>query len=236
MCQAQGALFDSDQAEGSSNKPHSPLYSATFPRSGMMRSGSLSVFPTLAALMSESGFSLSGGGETSWPTATSSASGESRNATSTRPENSQHHLGRTLLDEVILEGADPITVVDAPSALAEKLKQSWPSPAARDYRDPNASSLKDRTGSTAGEQLPNFIAHHVGQKGYLSPEWVEMLMGFPQGWTRAAIAPTMSRRRARRAEVATTSPTTDGPHAPESRSSNTSRRASRRNGNFADRG
>ena len=44
--------------------------------------------------------------------------------------------------------------------------------------------------------------------GPLSPAWVEMLMGFPAGWT---------------------SPLTDGPSAPAKRSPPKSRRASRKN-------
>lgn len=238
MCQAQGALFESAGRGTSSSRPHSPPYSATFPRSGMMLSGSLSAFPTLAALMSESGSSWSAGEGTSWPTATaedsqrgkdassksgapsltaavtrqwptatSSSSGEARNATSTRPENTGHHPGRRLLDEVILEGADPFVIVDAGAVLAEKLRQNCPSS----------------------------LAQPTDQRGYLSPTWVEMLMGFPQGWTVAAMPPTVS-RRVGRARRCATSPTTDGPHDPERLNTTTSRPASRRKGHSADRG
>jgi len=35
----------------------------------------------------------------------------------------------------------------------------WPTPAARDYRSPNAKPYSERGGQTKGEQLPNFIAH-----------------------------------------------------------------------------
>jgi hypothetical protein len=37
---------------------------------------------------------------------------------------------------------------------------TWPTPAARDYRDPNLQSYQERSGKTKGEQLPNFLAHH----------------------------------------------------------------------------
>lgn len=37
--------------------------------------------------------------------------------------------------------------------------EMWPSPAARDHRDPNALSYQERSDSTKGEQLVNFVAH-----------------------------------------------------------------------------
>lgn len=53
----------------------------------------------------------------------------------------------------------------------------WPTPAARDYRYPNARTYSERGGGKKGEQLPNVIG------GPLNPTWVEWLMGFPAGWT-----------------------------------------------------
>lgn len=53
----------------------------------------------------------------------------------------------------------------------------WPTLAARDYRSPNAQSYQDRTGTTKGEQLPNF----VGLK--LTSAFCERYMGFPANWT-----------------------------------------------------
>lgn len=47
---------------------------------------------------------------------------------------------------------------------------TWPTPAARDYRSPN------RNGNMA-DQLPNVVG------GSLNADWVELLMGFPRGWT-----------------------------------------------------
>ena len=48
--------------------------------------------------------------------------------------------------------------------------QSFPTPAARDYRSPN------KNGNMA-DQLPNVVG------GSLNADWVELLMGFPRGWT-----------------------------------------------------
>jgi hypothetical protein len=61
-----------------------------------------------------------------------------------------------------------------PLGIAVKL---WPTPAARDYRHPNAKSYAERGGGSKGEQLPNAVG------GALNPTWVEWLMGFPLGWT-----------------------------------------------------
>ncbi len=61
----------------------------------------------------------------------------------------------------------------------------WPTPAARDFRHPNAKSFEERGGGKKGEQLPNSVG------GPLNPTWVEWLMGWPLGWS-APVAPTES--------------------------------------------
>lgn len=55
----------------------------------------------------------------------------------------------------------------------------WPTPAARDFRSPNDPQGASRLSRppTSGEQLPNAVG------GVLNPDWVELLMGFPPGWT-----------------------------------------------------
>ena len=75
----------------------------------------------------------------------------------------------------------------------------FPTPAVRDYRTPNAKSYQERTGTTKGEQLPNFLAHSrpdlasldgpsssgslPGSPPRLNPAFVAWLMGFPYWWT-----------------------------------------------------
>jgi DNA (cytosine-5)-methyltransferase 1 len=80
----------------------------------------------------------------------------------------------------------------------------FPTPAARDYRTPNKTAYSERGGGAKGEQLQNFVEHHLdlnsppvrptldGQKSSepsphsrrrLNPRFVEWLMGFPIGWT-----------------------------------------------------
>jgi len=59
--------------------------------------------------------------------------------------------------------------------LASALKM-MPTLVARDYRHPGKSRL-ERTGSTAGDHLPNSVG------GPLNPDWCEWFMGWPVGWT-----------------------------------------------------
>ena len=56
----------------------------------------------------------------------------------------------------------------------------YPTPAARDYRSPNAKPYAERGGGKKGEQLQNFVG------GQLNPDWVEWLMGWPVGWSSLA--------------------------------------------------
>jgi hypothetical protein len=75
----------------------------------------------------------------------------------------------------------------------------FPTPSQRDYRTPNKQSYQERSQSTKGEQLSNFVAHSLqdqatpdgpkssesspGLRRRLNPRFVEWLMGFPIGWT-----------------------------------------------------
>lgn len=52
----------------------------------------------------------------------------------------------------------PLTVASA----------AWPTPAARDYRTPNSTSYQDRSGTSKGEQLVNFVAHHFSPPARLT--------------------------------------------------------------------
>lgn len=65
-----------------------------------------------------------------------------------------------------------------PDNLASAVKL-WPTPAARDYRAPNKPDGVSRLSRppTSGEQLPNAVG------GVLNPEWVELMMGYPLGYT-----------------------------------------------------
>lgn len=88
-----------------------------------------------------------------------------------------------------------------PLAVAAK---AWPTPAASDDRNRGTSeSLTVARRVESGRQ----IMLTMSVPGALNPAWVEQLMGFPPGWT---------------------SPLTDGPRGPAKRSTQASRRASRK--------
>ena len=65
----------------------------------------------------------------------------------------------------------------------------WPTPAARDYKGANGyerTKKKLENGERAHTgQLPNAVMMEEGKQisGSLNPQWVEWLMGYPEGWT-----------------------------------------------------
>lgn len=63
-----------------------------------------------------------------------------------------------------------------------------PTLAARDYRFPNAKSFAERGGGKKGEQLPNVLG------GPLNPDWCELFMGHPIGWTASSALETLKFR------------------------------------------
>lgn len=153
-------------------------FSETWPRSGTMLSGTAFRLPPLALPTGETasgywptpnrvdaeGGVRTGKGQTQlchavqaaarlWPTPTRE-DGESKGMSSARME------------------------ARGPDNLASAVKL-WPTPAARDYRAPNKPDGVSRLSRppTSGEQLPNAVG------GVLNPEWVELMMGYPLGYT-----------------------------------------------------
>jgi hypothetical protein len=153
----------------------------TFPRSGMTQGGLLWELPTLAHRTSATGSGL-------WATPT--ASDGMRGGTIT-----PSMTGVSLAQQIKTPHRWPTPLATdgskCPSgSLARAVNpalqatfrnkeegRNWPTPAARDYRHPNAKSYAERGGGSKGEQLPNAVG------GALNPTWVEWLMGWPLGWT-----------------------------------------------------
>lgn len=66
-----------------------------------------------------------------------------------------------------------------PLGVAVRLFESWPTPKSRDSRvAPSPAEARRKSPS-----LPNMVASVAGSGLYLSPDWVEQLMGLPVGWT-----------------------------------------------------
>ena len=93
--------------------------------------------------------------------------------------------------------------------LDQQARSMYPTPASRDYRAPNTRPYRERSGSTKGEQLPNFIRHcfrpvqdnqpsgptcwcgtrTCAQQSHarrLNPLFVTWMMGWPIWWCTTA--------------------------------------------------
>jgi hypothetical protein len=112
-----------------------------------------------------------------WPTPTSTA-GDGRSEQSVEMWTARRE--RTLREKGIHNGI--------PLNVAVKM---WPTPQARDYRSPDDPDGPRATRKQAQGWSPNLNDLVVGK---LNPEWVETLMGYPEGWTEIAES-TTSRRR-----------------------------------------
>ena len=140
-------------------------FSGTFPRSGMMRNGTVYQLPNLARTITEIGFGLSATQEKFyWRTPDTGAGGTPK---------------------ALLEGK---THRQSGSAiqirLADQVKM-WPTPSTRDYKGGYIGG-RIRNGKTSWDTLDVAVQHTDNQEktnGTLNPMWVEWLMGFPLGHT-----------------------------------------------------
>jgi len=155
-------------------------YSGTWPRWGTMRNGVCWVRTMLAPLTSERGPGF-------WPTHLASECHGSLglHRGDGRTKRSLTNLARFIPTPRAMDGshgartATPTVewrVEHGKANLAEFVVQ-FPTPAARDWRGPNAKPYSERGGGAKGNQLPNAVG------GMLNPPWVEWLMGWPIGWT-----------------------------------------------------
>jgi hypothetical protein len=142
-------------------------FSETFPRSGMMRSGTVSQLQPSVPLTAATVFG-------SWPTPTARLGDPKRGLPKPHHATKRMRSGKRNLDDAV--------------AL-------WPTPAARDYRYPNAKPYGGRGGGSKGEQLPNAVG------GPLNPLWVEWLMGFPLGWSDCGPSATRPSRKSQRSSA-----------------------------------
>ena len=154
-------------------------YCETFPKAGMMRNGILYRLPALEHHTSEKECSL-------WPTPVSQDDNKSPEAHMAMKQRMKGGPRKKRTSLNVMVKAVERGMWPTPSASdgmggpgcsgrdggknLRTVVQSFPTPAAMDYRGPN------RNGNMA-DQLPNVIG------GSLNADWVELLMGFSRGWT-----------------------------------------------------
>jgi len=133
-------------------------FSGTFPRSGMMRSGTVYQLPNLARTITEIGSGL-------WPTPRAQ---EAKHGAPTAWEMTTDHAGTR----------------DSLRVQVNK-REFWPTPNASDNRDRGCmedTSVQRRL--RIGKQVGlSTVVKETRQSGTLNPTWVEWLMGFPLGHT-----------------------------------------------------
>lgn len=145
-------------------------FSETFPKRGMMRSGSISAPRTLERRTDASDSSLSHG----WPTAAAMMPSDS--------EDPREWLARA---EVLKAKHNNGNGAGMPLAVAVKLAQ-WPTARSRSA---TWATITGDAVAKASERFPNLetvIAQTEAESAIglaLNPAWVESLMGFPAGWT-----------------------------------------------------
>ena len=155
--------------------------SATFPRSGTMRSGMWWERPTLAHLIAGS---ASGYSRAFIPTPTA---GDAKSSGSRQAQGSQAHPGISLTDYVRQDGGRgrmyPTPTADAATERKSKYAQGGTSLslAVRMYPAPTCNDAKNNGGQ--GQMRRNTEQLNVIAGGALNPTWVEWLMGWPLGWT-----------------------------------------------------
>jgi hypothetical protein len=124
-----------------------------------------------------------------WPTATV---GDSRSSARHTTTTGVMHAGTTLVDAV-RQWPTPRASTGGPDVKSrttgknlQKAVASWPTPMARDHKDGDATADVPTNGHL-GRDAPRDPTSHPGP---LNPDWVEMLMGFPIGWTASELSGT----------------------------------------------
>ena len=58
-----------------------------------------------------------------------------------------------------------------------------PTVTARDYKGGRTPETLAQAGRNETNSLPDAVNAQMGKTGSLNPQWVEWLMGYPEGWT-----------------------------------------------------
>jgi len=149
-------------------------FSGTFPRSGMMRSGTVYQLPNLARTITEIGSGL-------LPTPAASTGGTTGNWQPIRPSG---HRAQLSLQQYVRMFPTP-TASDSGSASKKRIGQpGHPKAALREavfWPTPTAHNAKEGAYPSEYERNTPTLSAQAG--GKLNPMWVEWLMGFPPGHT-----------------------------------------------------
>tara|TARA_R110002124_G_scaffold209790_1_gene376327 strand:- start:368 stop:634 length:267 start_codon:yes stop_codon:yes gene_type:complete len=62
-------------------------------------------------------------------------------------------------------------------------RSMWPTPCTRDYKGGRKLETLKAAGRDEKNSLPDAVNVANQGTGSLNPQWVEWLMGFPEGWT-----------------------------------------------------
>jgi len=151
-------------------------FSGTFPRSGMMRNGTVYQLPRLAPTTTEIGSGL-------WPTPTATAN---QGAPSMQERYTRPHFYPTPNASTgdTTGNWKPIRPSGQRAQMTlQQYVRIWPTPSASDNRDRgNLSNPSLQRRIKLGKQLMlSQVVHPTS--GKLNPTWVEWLMGFPLGHT-----------------------------------------------------
>lgn len=137
-------------------------FSERWPRSGMMRAGECSVHERWAHPTSANGGFVLPGDRGGGPPPPRSCSAMQAEITPQRAQDKHPNL------EVVVA------------------RQTWPTPCSRDWKDRGENTDYHKV-AAKGKLTGWVMVQPDTEVGRLNPEWVEMLMGFPPGWTDAPL-------------------------------------------------
>jgi len=178
-------------------------FSERWPNAGMMRGGAVSEHPTWEHHTSETGGFVSRGG---WPTPRTCTAMQAQ-ITPQRALDKNPNLEtvmarqmwptplstdyiRMSLPPANMEwtgGIVPAVMRSMRDGHTQMPHKKWPTPIAHDAKDQSLPASRiTQTDGVVGEVMRSIKAGHTEtpqERPYLSADWVEMLMGFPAGWT-----------------------------------------------------
>jgi hypothetical protein len=117
-----------------------------------------------------------------WPTPRTGSNRNSRNAIIGRNTNGKHKSDMGLEQAVEVAQGILLRELETSEELPPRFRKMLPTPTARDYKDGSAESCKNvPVNGLLGRAVHQLASPQAG--GQLNPDWVDVLMGYPQGWS-----------------------------------------------------